>query len=119
MRFNIDYDEGSDDLFLYSENNSKGSIEMGDLILDLDAGGKLAAVEILNATKFLKDSIANGEEKLITDEFLLTLISADVGTKQKNNFLFIKITLTGRKGVVSCPINAPLIEESSPSLAYA
>lgn len=119
MRFNIDYDKESDDLFLYSEKNSKGSIEMGNLILDFDVKDELSAIEILNATNFLKDSIANGEEKLITNEFLFTLISADVETKQKNNFLFIKIILSGRKGVVSCPINAPLIEEPSPALAYA
>ncbi len=118
MRFNIDYDEKSDDLFLYNDRDSKGSIEMGDLILDFDSDGNLTPIELLNATTFLRDSVSDKEEKLVTGDFLLTLIGAEVFTKQQSNFLFIKIILTGKKDVISFPINAPLIGEASPALVY-
>ena len=118
-KFNIDYDKESDDLFLSSEEKSKGSIEIGNIVLDFDNKCRLVGIELLNAIQFLKDSVANGTEKIISKEFLSTLIGCEVETKQQNNFLFIKIILTGKLGEVSCPINAPLIQEASPALAYA
>ena len=56
-KFNIDYDNESDDLFLYAKEKSKGSVEIGDLILDFDRGGKLVGIEMLNATNFLCDCV--------------------------------------------------------------
>lgn len=116
-KFNIDYDKESDDLFLYTKEKSKGSVEIGDLILDFDKNGKLVGIEMLNATKFLNDCVAKKEK--IPKEFLSNLMKCEVEVKQKNNFLFIKINLIGKGVVIPCPINAPIVTETSPALAYA
>tara|TARA_Y100000310_G_C20151489_1_gene564946 strand:+ start:120 stop:278 length:159 start_codon:yes stop_codon:yes gene_type:complete len=39
--FNVDYDKDGDDLFLYGKEKSKGSIEIGNLVLDYSKEGKL------------------------------------------------------------------------------
>lgn len=115
-KFNIDYDKESDDLFLYAKEKSKGSLEIGDLILDFDRNGKLVGIEMLNTTKFLSDCVADKEK--ISKEFLSSLLKCEVEIKQKNNFLFVKINLIGKDIIVPCPINAPIVTETSPALAY-
>lgn len=117
-KFKIDYDRESDDLFLYFERKSKGSVEIGNLVLDFDHKGKLVGIEFLNAVQFLKDSVANDDKAQINKKFLSGLTECEVNTKYQNNFLFIKIMLAGEKTRVSCPINAPLIEKTSLGLAY-
>ena len=117
-KFNIDYDKESDDLFLYSEKKSKGSIEIGDVVLDFDNKGILVGIEFLNTIQFLKNSVTKEVKNLVNKNFLSNLVKCEVQTKQQNNFLFVKIILTGKKTKISCPINAPLIEETSPALAY-
>tara|TARA_Y100000310_G_scaffold68926_1_gene64244 strand:+ start:260 stop:622 length:363 start_codon:yes stop_codon:yes gene_type:complete len=119
VKFNIDYDGESDDLFLYSDTKSKGSIEIGDVILDFDHKGDLVGIELLQATKFLKDSIVKEDSSLVSKSFLSSLEACTVETKQQANFLFIKIQLSGKKESIVCPINAPLIKEKSPALVYA
>ena len=116
-KFKIDYDKESDDLFLYAKEKSKGSVEIGDLILDFDRKGKLVGIEMLNATKFLSDCVA--DKDAVSKELLSNLVKCEVEVKQKNNFLFIKIFLIGKKITIPCPINAPIVTETSPALAYA
>ncbi len=121
VNFNVDYDKDADDLFLYSEEKSKGSVEIGDLVLDFDRKRKLVGVEILNATNFLVDCVANGKE--ISKEFLSSLIKCEVKIEQKNNFLFIKMLLIGKnaqgkKAQITCTIPTPHITKTSPALAY-
>lgn len=115
----MDYDQESDDLFLFAEEKSKGSVELGNLIIDFNRNGKVVGLELLNATKFLQDSVNQEAKDYITKEFLINIKSCDVDIKQKNNFLFIKITLLKDDKYIFCPINAPLITETSPALAYA
>ncbi len=117
-KFNIDYDQESDDLFLYGEKKSKGSIEIGDIVLDFDDKGALVGIELLNAIQFLRNSVSEEGKSQIDKNFLSNLIKCEVDAKRQNNFLFIKIQLIGKKAKISCPINAPLIEETSPALAY-
>ena len=116
-RFNIDYDKESDDLFLYAKEKSKGSIEIGDLVFDFDRSGKLVGIEVLNASAFLNDCVANGGR--ISKEFLSELVKCEIEVKQRNNFLFIKMFLIGKKVTIPCQISAPAITETSPALAYA
>lgn len=115
--FNTDYDREADDLFVYAKEKSKGSIEVGDLVLDFDNAGRLVGIEILNATKFLADCTADKEG--ISKHFLSELNKCEVEVKKKSNFLFIKLILTGKDmRKISCPINAPIVTERSPALAY-
>lgn len=118
-KFKIDYDIDADDLFLYSENNSKGSVEIGNIVLDYDNNRKLVGIEFLNATQFLRNSVDGSVKDIITKSFLSNLIECEIQTKHQNNFLFIKVILIGKHTKISCPINAPLVEQTSPALAYA
>ncbi len=117
-KFKIDYDIESDDLFLFSDRKSKGSIEIGNLVIDFDNQGKLVGIELLNATQFLKNSVDSSVNEIISRYFLSKLTGCEVQVKQQNNFLFIKITLIGKNTKNFCHINTPLIEETSPALAY-
>jgi uncharacterized protein YuzE len=118
-KFRCDYDKESDDLFIYSGKKSKGSIEIGDLILDFDPKGKLTSIELLNAVDFMKNSINNELKPLITRSFLENIEECQISSKEQNNFIFIKITFVSKKAKISFPINAPVIHETSPALAYA
>ena len=111
-KFNFDYDEESDDLFLFSEHKSKGSIEIGDLVLDFDSKGNVVGIEFLNATRFISESGSR-----VSKEFLRNLEACDVKVSQKNNFLFIKLTLATKTKEVIVPINAPFVLQQSPALA--
>lgn len=116
VNFNVDYDKESDDLFLYSDKKSKGCIEIGYLILDFDRDGRLSGIEILNATDFLADCVANGNE--ISKEFLSHLIKCEINVEYKNNFLFIKLLLVGKNVKIPCTISTPNITKTSPALVY-
>ena len=54
-QFKFDYDVNNNDLFIYLEGKkSKGSIELGNFILDFDEKGDLVAIQILNISEILK-----------------------------------------------------------------
>ena len=118
-KFNTDYDEEEDNLFLYSKEKSKGSIEIGNLILDFNSKGNLVALEFINATSFLKDSVSSDNEAYITKTSLSSINKCTVEAKQRQNFLFIKIVLHINNKAILIPITAPMIREKSPALAYA
>lgn len=55
-KFNLDYDAEEDLLYLYSPGKkSKGSIELGELVVDLEKGGNVVGLEIFNASRYLSD----------------------------------------------------------------
>jgi len=88
MKFS--YDSKMDDLFIFdTSSKSKGSIEIGDLILDLDKNKKIVGVEIINATKFLKNL-----DVKITKAFLEGLKNAKFDLAKQKNWTFLKINLT-------------------------
>ena len=51
METKIDYDNEYDTLYLFRKGNIKGSIDIGDFIVDMSTSGKVLGVEILNASK--------------------------------------------------------------------
>lgn len=114
VKFDIDYDKEGDDLFLYSDKKSKGSIELGGLTLDFDSQGGLVGIEFIKAKELLAEFI----DQEVSEEFLSSVKKCEVSTKQRDNFLFIKLTLVGTLKEISCQINAPLVMEKSPALAY-
>ena len=49
QEFKFDYDESSDDLFLFSpKSKSKGSVEFGDIVLDFNNKKELVGIELIN-----------------------------------------------------------------------
>lgn len=98
-KFKTDYDSEEDLLYLYNENKkSKGSIEFGDLIIDMEKKGNIVGLEIFGASKYLS-------------ELTNTKITKDALEKmQKVTFSF-----TQRKGIVLIKIIFPLEKEKVPA----
>ncbi len=90
-RKNFDYDNFSDRLIISRKNSDErvhGSVEIGNLILDFTANGKLVNVEIKQASKFLETIKMNPK---ILDELTdaKVLINA-----QKNALLIFAVLKT-------------------------
>jgi len=117
QKFKFSYDKENDDLFLYNpKSKSKGSVELGDLILDYNTKKEFVGMQIIGASKLLKD--------LLTDDLsaiknvLGSLQDCKVDVKIKNNLLILKIFLFGKVKEIAPIISVPSIIESSPALAY-
>ena len=116
-KFKFSYDEENDDLFLYNSNSrSKGSVEIGNLIMDYNNKKEFVGLQIINASKFLKD-ISNGETLNTIKKLLKNLKDCKMEVKPKNNLLIIKVYLFSKMKEISPVLSVPLISESSPALA--
>ncbi|MFH1072564.1 MAG: DUF2283 domain-containing protein [Nanoarchaeota archaeon] len=118
QKFNFSYDKEYDDLFLYSQaSKSKGSVELGSLILDYNRKKELVGIQIMDASAFLHELI--NEKKEVIRDLLKNLIACKAEIKTKNNLLIIKMSLFSKTRELSPVISVPVISESSPSLASA
>jgi len=114
--YKFSYDKEFDDLLIFDSNSkSKGSVELGDIILDFNSKKEFVGIQLVNASKILKD--ISGEVDI--DTVLKHLKECKVQTINKNNFLIIKILLTSDTKQISSVLSVPNITESSPALAYA
>jgi len=63
----FDYDPENDSLFIYKKTKIKGSVEVGDIIVDISTDGKIKGIEMLNASEILKNlGLKNPKEILNT-----------------------------------------------------
>jgi len=117
QKFNFSYDKENDDLFLYSsKSKSKGSIEIGDLIIDYNSNKELVGIQITNASKLLKD--LSNEKLPEIKKVLSSLVSCKVDIKARNNILLVRIFLLTNEKEMTSAIPIPNIMRSSPALAY-
>ena len=118
QKFNFNYDKENDDLFLFNpKSKSKGSIELGDLILDYNSKKEFVGMQIMNASKLIKDLVDQDESSV--KKILNNLKDCKLDVKVKNNLLIIKVYLFGKVKEISPIISVPNITESSPALAAA
>lgn len=106
----FDYDQKYDDLFVYSDKKSDGSIEIGDFIFDFTDEGELVAFQIQNALKNLR--------KIAEKPFdnLDKLKSCKIEIDSIRNFFVLKIVLTTENDVIYSNIVVPSIKGKSPVL---
>ena len=106
-KFKISYDKLSDDLYIYLENEkSQASVEIAEVVLDINSKGKLVAVEIQSASKWLS-SITN---KKVYKKDLENISKAEVEvTKIKNN-LIIKVIINANQKTLVSPVIIPKLE---------
>lgn len=121
QEFKFDYDKENDDLFLYNpRTKSTASIEVGKLVLDFNRQKKLTAIEIMDATDFLKPLA--GKLK-INKVALSNIVSCKIQTKAQDNFLLIKMLFLMRinRKEIELPLNMPIprVSERSPALLQA
>ena len=114
-RFKFSYDEENDDLFLYNPK-SKGGVELGDIVLDFNNKKELVGLQMMNASRFLKEIM--GESISRIRSVLMDLRECKVGVKVKGNLLIIKVYLFSRIKELSPVISVPNIRKTSPALAY-
>lgn len=82
----------------YTDERFKGNVDIGDLILDVSSKGRIVGIEILNASKFLK-------------EFNLKLNdikTADFKTAIKHNNILISLILKFDERIEPIKIAVPL-----------
>lgn len=109
---NFDYDSENDDLFIYSsKNKSKGSIELNNLILDLDTNKNVVGMEIIGASTFLKNI-----SKEITKKKLSLIKKCYLDIKTDKNFIFITTHLEFDGETSTMPFVIPNIQEVSPAV---
>ncbi len=104
-KFSISYDRKIDDLFIYlSRKKSSASVEFGDVVLDIDADGKVVGVEVQGASRLL--SKISGVKVSKSD--LEKISQAVVEVSKIQNSLIVKIFLKIKpeKEIVS-PIVVP------------
>ncbi|PIU21244.1 MAG: hypothetical protein COT15_03150 [Candidatus Diapherotrites archaeon CG08_land_8_20_14_0_20_34_12] len=113
-KFKTDYDAEEDLLYLYNENKkSKGSIEFGDLIVDLEKQGTIVGLEIFEASKYLSE-LTN---KKITKEILDKMQKTTISFVTKKGTTIIKISLPIEKGEVPATIAIQNMHYKSPMTA--
>ncbi len=118
QKFKFSYDKGNDDLFLYNpKSKSKGSVELGELIFDYNNKKELVGIQIMNATKLVKD-IVNEKDIEIIKEILYNLKECKVEIKAQNKLLIIKIFLSSKTNEISPILPIPRIQETSPALIH-
>lgn len=119
QKFNFSYDKENDDLLLYNpEAKSKGSVEIGDLILDYNSKKELVGLQMIHASTIIKDMLSKEDAASVRD-VLNNLEECNIEIKQKNNLLIIKIYLNSKVKEIAPVISVPSIQESSPALACA
>lgn len=115
QNFKHSYDEKEDDLFLYNSNSkSKGSIEIGDLIIDFNSKKEIVAIQILNASQFIKDF---STKNIKLKEILNNLTSVKINIINKKNLMLIKLFLTSNNKEINPIISIPNITTGSPAIA--
>lgn len=61
----FDYDVENDSLFIFKEDTVRGSIDVGNYVVDFTHEGNVAGIEIMNASEVLKNlSVENPGEFL-------------------------------------------------------
>ncbi len=114
--YKFSYDKEYDDLFVFNpESKSKGSVELGEIILDYNTKKEFVGIQIMNASKVLQEISGDFEIKSVLEH----LKECKIETITKNNLLTIKLFLISDLKQVSSVLSVPNITDSSPALAYA
>ena len=104
------YDKKNDILSVhkgFSGNEKfKGNIDIGDIVLDVSTQGRIRGIEIMNASKFIKDFAAEGVLSDIVDaEFRAVIRPSSILVK-----LFLEFkNVEGRiPAQIAVPLEAPV-----------
>lgn len=112
--FKVDYDSGEDILFAYNSSvKSSGSVELGELVIDLDRAGEIVALEVFNASSYLSE-LTN---KRISKELLKKMEKALVSFTARGGTTIIKIFLQVEKETVPATIAIQNMHYKSPIMA--
>lgn len=102
----FDYDPENDDLFMHlKDTKSKGSIELGDIIIDYNSKMKIVGIEIMNASKLIRD-VANKNLELVKN-ILTNLESCKMEIKPSEKQVIIRIDLVSGSQEILPVVSVP------------
>ncbi|GEM_PF-6929900 len=91
LKRRFDYDDRFDDLFIISSGERgkyRGSIEVGQFLVDMSKDGKVRGIEIFDASEYLKKlGYKNAKEILMN----IKSVSLETDYKDKNAMIYFKI----------------------------
>jgi len=99
----FDYDPENDSLFIYKKSKIKGSIEIGDIIIDISVDGKIKGIEMLNASNFLKNLGIKAPK-----DVLKNIKSANIWAVYKPDSIIIYYSIVSEKKEVKSSIAVPV-----------
>ncbi len=110
----FDYDSKNDLLYLFNPaKKSKGSIEFGELVIDLEKKGEITGIEIFDASKYLSELTS----RKISKKALKELENASFTCSNRKGTVIIKITLTTPLEKILAPLAIQDLNYKSPLIA--
>jgi uncharacterized protein YuzE len=109
------YDYNEDNLYIYKDIKSYGSLEFGDsIILDVDKNLDIIAIEFLNASKIISTLTGNK----VTKKVLSNLKEAKIQTQKSGQIMITTFKLKiSETEFIEDKISIPNIKYKSPVLA--
>jgi len=87
------YDSEEDILFFSKGRASKGTLEIGDFVIDIDAKGDLTAIEIFNASKIFN----------VSKKILSMMKSARLKVQSTPNAMYLSMAIVLMNGRMEFP----------------
>ncbi len=116
LKFEVDYDFDEDLLYLYnSGKKASGSIELGDLVIDLEKRGEVVGLEFFNASKYL----SNLTNKKITKSLLKKIRAPLISFTPQKGTILIKLVFLIKEQKIPATIAIQNMNYSSPTLSLA
>jgi uncharacterized protein YuzE len=89
-KFEIDYDEEFDDLFVYrKDKKAELSVNLGNFVIDATKNGQIVGIEVMEASSTLSDFIGTN----ITKSSLEKLEDATIHVNPKDNAIELALIL--------------------------
>lgn len=111
----IDYDKENDLLFLYRKQRSKGSVEIGSLVIDISDDGRIVGLEIFDASRVLSDVTGMKVTKSMLDS--VKTASLKVTYRPDSILIAILLKTLQEKEISARLYPIPRIGASSPEMA--
>lgn len=109
QNYEFSYDKEHDDLLIHRAGaKSAGSIDAGDLLVDLDKNRKPVGIQIINASAFIS-SVLGQENGNAARVMLCNLREVSLEIKTHKKMLFIRISLANSSSSLSPLIILPKI----------
>ncbi len=99
----FDYDSENDSLFIYKKSKIKGSIDIGDIVIDMSIEGKVAGIEMLNVSDILKNLGVKAPK-----EILGNIKSVSIRAVYKQDSIMVYYSIVSKSKEVSSSVAVPV-----------
>jgi uncharacterized protein YuzE len=99
----FDYDPENDSLFIYKKTKIKGSVEIGDIIVDISTDGKIKGIEMLNASEILKNLGLKNPKEILNN-----IKSVSIRAIYKTDSIIVYYSIISKAREVSSSIAVPV-----------